>query len=98
MNVRSPKEIMQTNGEMAVLESNGSDHRLEITHYAGQAYAVRDQLDHIAFEVENLTEALTELKTKEIEPESYVRQSDNAKWTYIADPDGIWIELYQTEP
>jgi len=40
-----------------VLESESSDHRLEINHYAGQAFAVGDQIDHMAFEVENLNEA-----------------------------------------
>jgi hypothetical protein len=36
---------------MAVLESDSSDHRLEIDHYVGQAFTVGDQLDQIVFEV-----------------------------------------------
>lgn len=98
MRVRSHKKVTETNGKMAVLESEGSDHRLEVNHYNGHAYSAGDQLDHIAFEVENLDETLEELKAEGIEPVSYLRQAENARWTYIADPDGIWIEIYQIEP
>jgi hypothetical protein len=89
MRIRSRQKVVQTNGEMAAIESEDSDHRLEINHYGGHKYTPGDQLDHIAFEVENLDEALPELKAKVIEPVSFVRKSENAKWTYIADPDGI---------
>jgi 4-hydroxyphenylpyruvate dioxygenase-like putative hemolysin len=53
-----------------VLESQGYDHRLELNHYKGHSYSAGDQLDHIAFEVENLNETLKELKAKGIEPVS----------------------------
>ena len=65
-------------------------------HYSGHAYSAGDQLDHIAFEVESLDDALAELKAKGIVPVSYTRQSEKVRWTYITDPDGIWIEIFET--
>ncbi len=88
-------KVPQTNGEFAVVKSEDSDHRLEINWYADQEYQSGDELDHIAFQVDDLDEALSELKSKGIEPVSYMRETPNSRWTYIADPDGIWIELYQ---
>jgi catechol 2,3-dioxygenase-like lactoylglutathione lyase family enzyme len=98
MRIRSRQRVIETNGEMAVLESEDTNHRLEINNYVGHDYTPGDQLDHIAFEVDNLDEALAELKAKEIEPVSYIRKSDNSRWTYVSDPDGIWIELFQVKP
>nr|MDO8133031.1 VOC family protein [Candidatus Njordarchaeum guaymaensis] len=88
-------KVPETKGEMAIVKSDGVDHWLEINWYADQEYHLGDELDHIAFEVADLDEAMSELKLKGIEPVSYVRESKNSRWTYIADPDGIWIEIFQ---
>ena len=88
-------KVPETNGELAIVKSEGSDHWLEINWYAGQEYRSGDELDHIAFEVTNLDEALSELKLKGIEPVSHVRDTKNSRWTYIADPDGNWVEIFQ---
>jgi len=88
-------KVPETNGELAIVKSEGSDHWLEINYYAGQEYRSGDELDHIAFEVPDLNEALSELKLKGIEAVSHVRDTKNSRWTYIADPDGNWIEIFQ---
>lgn len=88
-------EVLETKGELAIVKSDGADHWLEINWYADQQYQSGDELDHVAFQVADLNEALSELKQKGIEPISYVRESKNSRWTYIADPDGIWIEIFQ---
>ena len=88
-------KVPETKGELAIVKSDGADHWLEINWYADQQYQSGDELDHIAFQVASLDEALSELKQKGIEPISYVRESKNSRWTYIADPDGIWIEIFQ---
>jgi len=88
-------KVPETKGEFAVVRSEGSDHWLEINWYADQEYRSGDELDHIAFQVADLDEALSELKTRGIEPISYVRDTEHSRWTYISDPDGIWIEVYQ---
>lgn len=88
-------KVPETNGEFAIVKSEGSDHWLEINWYADQEYRSGDELDHIAFEVTDLDEALSELKLKGIEPVSYMRDTKNSRSTYIADPDGNWIEIFQ---
>ena len=88
-------KVPETNGELAIVKSEGSDHWLEINWYAGQEYRSGDELDHIAFEVPNLDEALSELKLKGIEPISYTRDTKSSRWTYVADPDGNWIEIFE---
>ena len=90
-------KVPETNGELAILKSEGSDHWLEINWYADQEYRSGDELDHIAFEVADLDEALSELKLKGIEPVSYIRDTKNSRWTYISDPDGNWVELFQSK-
>ena len=77
------------------MKSEGSDHWLEINWYAEHQYQSGDQLDHLAFQVENLDHALAELQSKGISPISSTRESKNSRWTYIADPDGVWIEIFQ---
>jgi len=87
--------VPETKGEFAIVKSEGAEHWLEINWYADQEYQSGNGLDHIAFQVEDLDEALSELKQKGIEPISHVRESKNSRWTYVADPDGIWIEIFQ---
>ena len=88
-------KVPETNGELAIVKSEGSNHWLEINWYADQEYRSGDELDHIAFEVPNLDEALSELKLKGIECISHLRDIKKSRWTYIADPDGNWIEIFQ---
>lgn len=53
-------------------------------------------LRHLAFEVENIEEAVGELKRKGIEVEPIrVDESTEKKFTFFTDPDGSPIELYE---
>jgi len=84
-----------TNGEFAHVKSKGSNHHIEINWYADKEYRSGDELDHIAFQVEDLDEALSYLKSKGFEPVSDIIETEHSRWTYITDPDGILIEIYQ---
>ena len=95
MRVASRRKVAETKGELAILESARSDHWIEINCYENHQYESGDALDHIAFQVPSLEKALAELKTKGIKPISYTRESPRSKWTYIRDPDGIWIEIFE---
>jgi len=96
MNLVRRVQVPETFGEFGILKTEGSDHWLEVNWYGNQQqYRAGDGLDHLAFEVGNLDTALAELKTKGIEPVSYIRDTPRARWTYIGDPDGIWVELFQ---
>ncbi len=58
-------------------------------------YAVGEGLDHLAFKVENLDAALAEAK-KAGHPVVQEVRAPTSRWAYIEDPDGIWIELFQS--
>lgn len=58
-------------------------------------YAVGEGLDHLAFKVENLDAALAEAK-KAGHPMVQEVHAPTSRWAYIEDPDGIWIELFQS--
>ena len=91
----SRTKVQETKGEFAVVKCDNSDHYLELNHYENQEYHPGDELDHIAFEVDDLSATLSELTKKGIVPVSYTRESEHSRWTYITDPSGIWIEIYQ---
>jgi lactoylglutathione lyase len=84
-----------TNGEFTHVKSKESEHHIEINWYADKEYQLGDELDHIAFQVADLDEALSYLKSKGFEPVSEIIETEHSRWTYITDPNGIWIEIYQ---
>ncbi len=88
-------KVQETKGEFAIVRSEGSNHWLEINWYEDTQYRQGDELDHIAFQVENLDEAVSELAAKGTQPVSYTRDMPNSRWTYIQDPNGIWIEIFE---
>jgi glyoxylase I family protein len=53
-------------------------------------------LRHLAFEVENIEEAIAELHKHEIEVEPIrIDPITGKRFTFFADPDGLPIELYE---
>jgi len=88
-------KVPETKGEFAVMRLEGSDYALEINWYADQEYQAGDELDHMAFQVADLDEALSELRSKGIEPVSSMVETEHSRRTFITDPDGIWIEVFQ---
>ncbi|MFC0475756.1 VOC family protein [Robertmurraya beringensis] len=53
-------------------------------------------LRHLAFEVDNIEEAVEELQAKGIEVEMVrIDEFTEKKFTFFADPDGMPIELYE---
>lgn len=53
-------------------------------------------LRHIAFEVENLNEAVSEINNKGIATEDIrVDEFSGQRFVFFADPDGLPIELYE---
>jgi len=85
--------IDETGGRVAWLTTRGSKQVLELNWYPKQyKHGGRSGLDHLAFEVEDASDAyrrLTEARKGAIAP------FKEGKWmlAYIKDPDGNWIEL-----
>ena len=100
MKMVSRTKVPETMGEFAVLQSEEGDQTLEVNWYAPDspvAYPWRagEELDHLAFAVENLDEALEYLAEKGFRREGEIRRSENSKWAYVIGPDGIWIEIFE---
>lgn len=97
------QKTIPTNGSVVTLKSPNSEQVLELNHYEEEspfnsAYINGEDLDHIAFDVQDLEGAVKELKRQGVEVvvEPYaIGRSIGWKEAYIKDPNGIWIELLQ---
>jgi lactoylglutathione lyase len=98
MKVVGRGKVEQTKGETVGLESEKGGFNLELNYYEKNSpystkYTVGEGLDHIAFKVDNLDEALKEAKKAGYRTVLEIK-SDGSRWACIEDPDGIWIELF----
>ena len=90
-----------TSGEVVQLRSPGSDQLLELNWYRegtefGPPYANGEELDHLAFDVDDLNATLRELEANGAKV--LVRPGEIGRllgWreAFVLDPNGIWIEL-----
>jgi lactoylglutathione lyase len=90
-------KVEQTKGETVGLESEKGGFNLELNYYEKNSpyntkYTVGEGLDHLAFKVDNLDNALKEAKKAGYRTVLEIK-SDGSRWAYIEDPDGLWIEL-----
>jgi lactoylglutathione lyase len=97
MTVKGRSRIEQTKGETVGLESENG-FVLELNYYEKESpyyaeYVVGEGLDHLAFNVDNLSEVLEEARASGYEIVSEMK-SDGGRWAYIKDPNGIWVELF----
>lgn len=92
-----------TNGQVVTLRSKGSGQLLELNHYEensrfGSEYKNGEDLDHLAFEVEDLLGTIEHLRKKGIEiiSEPFAIGAELGwKEAFVKDPNGIWIELLE---
>ncbi len=87
-----------TEGTVALLAREGSDHQLELNYYPkgsrfDTAYGVGEGLDHLGFETRDLDAVLAEAK-KAGYPAVLELKDPAHRWAYIQDPNGIWIEFF----
>lgn len=101
MEVGVRTKIPETGGEVVELKSPGSPQVLELNWYPeGSAYFKGpyrngDELDHMAFECDDVEAAYRELLGQGAKPG--LPPFPEGGWTlaYVQDPDGIWLELAQ---
>jgi lactoylglutathione lyase len=98
MKVVNRFRIEKTKGETVNLQSESGNFILELNYYEADSpynteYVVGEGLDHLAFKVEDLDRALEEAKRFGHQTVHEVK-TENGRWAYIEDPNGIWIELY----
>ena len=88
-------KVPQTKGEMVVLRDDG-DHPLELNAYSDEKkYTNGDDLDHLAFEVDDFQTVYDELRRGGVELAWDVQESPRWKRAFFKDPDGIWLEIFQ---
>ena len=85
-------------GTVVNLVSEDGGHPLELNHYEKGSpfdtkYDVGEGLDHLAFQVEDLDQALAEAKEAGY-PLVKEMKTATSRWAYIQYPNGIWIELF----
>ncbi len=98
MKVKSQSKMEPTKGEIANLETEDGGFTLELNYYERNSpyyteYHPGEALDHLAFNVDDLTKALQEARTGGYRVLSEMK-SGQTSWAYVEDPNGIWIELF----
>ena len=99
LQLRSRREIKETNAEIAHMIVPDGGGELELTWWRDKKeYAEGDQLDHIAFAVDDMDAAMKGFKQRgvTIAREPYKLTGGKSRIAFIKDPDGIWIELIET--
>jgi lactoylglutathione lyase len=94
-----------TEGQVVTLRSSGSAQLLELNWYGagsrfGTPYSNGEDLDHLAFECDDLAKAVGELERLGVEVIVRPREiGEDAGWNeaFVKDPNGIWIELLQAK-
>ena len=99
MQVAGRGRIEQSKGDTVGLHTEGDEFILELNHYDQDSpfnapYEPGEGLDHLAFKVDNLEKALQEAKAAGY-PTVQEMKTNESRWAYIEDPNGIWIELFQ---
>jgi len=91
-------KIEMTKGETVGLVSEDGGHLLELNYYGKGSdydteYGVGEALDHLGFQVDDLNRAISEA-AKAGYPVVLDMKTKTSRWTYIRDPNGIYIELF----
>jgi catechol 2,3-dioxygenase-like lactoylglutathione lyase family enzyme len=97
MKLRGKNSFDETGGEVAILASEGGGHEIELNFYREKSkyfepYVSGQELDHLAFQVEDLDKFLSEAKKLGHDTVLEVK-SGTTRWAYIRDPNGIFIEI-----
>ena len=94
------QRVPETGGEWAELRSPDSQQMLELNWYPEGStffkgpYRNGDELDHIAFECDDVQAAYDELVGSGARSGLPPFREGNTTLAYVQDPDGVWIELY----
>jgi len=95
------RSIPENHAEIAFVQDPLSGARVELTHWEGKdQFEAGEQLDHLAFEVEDLDRFLMKLRTKNVRiaKEPYRLSGGSSRIAFILDPNDVWIELIEHPP
>lgn len=95
----SRSRIDKTKGQAVSLTTHEGGPVLELNYYESGSrfdakYDPGEALDHLAFQVEDLNKSLAEAADAGY-PMVLEMKTENSRWVYIKDPNGIYIELFE---
>ena len=94
MKVTYRSKIAKTKGEIVELKSPGGNQVLELNWYSDQEeYVNGDEVGHLAFDVDDVDEAVEGLRAQGIEVALEPFNQGKGRLAFVKGPDGIWIEL-----
>ncbi len=92
------REIPENKAEIAFLRDLESNAQIELTHWKEKTdWTSGDELDHLAFAVPDMDEAMRKLKSMDVKvaKEPYMLQGSKTRIAFVIDPNGIWLELIE---
>jgi lactoylglutathione lyase len=95
------RTIPENRAEIAFVHDPVSGARIELTHWDEKdSFEAGEQLDHLAFEVDDLDRFLMKLRTKgaRIAKEPFRLSGGSSRIAFILDPNDVWIELIERVP
>jgi lactoylglutathione lyase len=98
LKLRTRREIPENNAEIAFLMDDQSDVQLELTYWKEKKdWNQGDELDHLAFGVQDMDQAMKWFKDNNVEitKEPYSLRGSTTRIAFIADPNGIWLEIIE---
>jgi glyoxylase I family protein len=76
----------------------GGDTHVEVFENAEAEYSNRNQINHMCFEVIDIDEAISHIRGLGVEATDKSNGCDDTWQSWITDPNGIRIELFQYTP
>jgi lactoylglutathione lyase len=95
------RAIPENRAEIAFLRDPLSGARLELTRWEEKPeFEVGEQLDHLAFEVEDLDRALDLARHAgaRVAKEPFQLAGGSGRLAFLLDPNEVWIELIEHRP
>ncbi len=92
------RTIPENHAEIAFVHDPVSGGRIELTHWEGKdQFEAGEQLDHLAFEVDDLDRFLLRVRPKgvRVAKEPYQLRGGSSRLAFILDPNDVWIELIE---
>ncbi|HTP56383.1 MAG TPA: VOC family protein [Thermoplasmata archaeon] len=95
------RPIPENHAEIAFVRDPASGARIELTHWDGkETIDPGEQLDHLAFEVDDLDAWLTRARARgvRVAKEPYRLAGGSGRIAFVLDPNDVWIELIEPAP
>jgi catechol 2,3-dioxygenase-like lactoylglutathione lyase family enzyme len=98
MKEKGRSNIEPAKGMVVSLITHEGGPELELNYYEKGSphdvkYAAGEEMDHLAFQVDDLDKALAESRKAGYPPVLEMKTA-SSRWAYIKDPNGIHIELF----